>query len=107
MAKPRSRRSITRARLLSGALLAVGCADRAPPALWPEPPPPTLATPIGKPQADAGPVSVGSTAQTGTLPGDGADAQNPVTVAGGGSASPAPAAGTSDPEDGAVPIGRD
>jgi hypothetical protein len=25
----------------------LGCGDRAPPALWPEPPPPTLAAPIG------------------------------------------------------------
>ena len=28
-------------------VLATACGDRAPPALWPEPPPPTLAEPIG------------------------------------------------------------
>jgi hypothetical protein len=28
-------------------LASLGCGDRAPPALWPEPPPPTLAAPIG------------------------------------------------------------
>lgn len=26
---------------------AAGCGDRSPPALWPDPPPPTLAAPIG------------------------------------------------------------
>jgi hypothetical protein len=29
------------------ALPLFGCGDRSPPALWPEPPPPTLAHPIG------------------------------------------------------------
>jgi hypothetical protein len=27
--------------------VVVGCGDRSPPALWPDPPPPTLAAPIG------------------------------------------------------------
>ncbi len=34
--------------LVPWVLLAVdGCGDRSPPALWPEPPPPALAVPIG------------------------------------------------------------
>lgn len=40
---------MTSARVVTIALVAAltGCGDRAPPALWPEPPPPTLAEPIG------------------------------------------------------------
>lgn len=33
--------------LAIGMCLALGCGDRSPPAMWPEPPPPTLAEPIG------------------------------------------------------------
>jgi len=36
-----------RAVAVVGLLLVCACGDRAPPALWPEPPPPTLAHPIG------------------------------------------------------------
>jgi hypothetical protein len=39
---------IVRARRCAlGLVLLAGCGDRSPPALWPEPPPPTLAKPIG------------------------------------------------------------
>ena len=37
----------------------VGCGDRAPPALWPEPPPPTLAEPIGVQHGGRAPDPVG------------------------------------------------
>ncbi len=43
----------------------VGCGDRSPPALWPEPPPPALAEPIGvadpsaTPPSEPAPKSVG------------------------------------------------
>ncbi len=46
------------AAALAGAMMLaglVGCADRAPPPLWPEPPPPTLAEPIGEPVLDEEP----------------------------------------------------
>ena len=33
--------------MLGWVVLACACGDRSPPALWPEPPPPTLAVPIG------------------------------------------------------------
>lgn len=47
------------ARAVVGVLLAsvaslLGCGDRSPPALWPEPPPPTLAHPIGVDTPDPG-----------------------------------------------------
>lgn len=44
------------ARTLIAALAVAGvsaCGDRAPPPLWPEPPPPTLAEPIGEGDAEA------------------------------------------------------
>lgn len=37
-----------------GSLLLMGCADRAPPPLWPTPPPPTLAEPIGVVEPEGG-----------------------------------------------------
>ncbi|HWB80629.1 MAG TPA: hypothetical protein VG755_36955 [Nannocystaceae bacterium] len=38
---------MTRAGCSAIVMMILGCGDRSPPALWPEPPPPTLARPIG------------------------------------------------------------
>ncbi len=43
--------------LLGVLVLAGGCVDKAPPPLWPAPPPPSVATPISA-SALAGPASV-------------------------------------------------
>ena len=37
--------------LLLGPVLMAGCVDKAPPATWPEPPPPLLAEPVGGEEA--------------------------------------------------------
>ncbi|MFO0632292.1 MAG: hypothetical protein U0168_05515 [Nannocystaceae bacterium] len=44
--------------MLASVALPAGCGDRSPPALWPEPPPPTLAHPIGVDAPDAGEPAV-------------------------------------------------
>lgn len=45
---PSPKRTDVRARHCALGLFALAaCGDRSPPALWPEPPPPTLAKPIG------------------------------------------------------------
>ena len=60
----RPRRRYLRAAILL-ALLAIGCVDKAPPALWPEPPPPLLAEPI-----DAGEGGETGDAETGAVEGN-------------------------------------
>jgi hypothetical protein len=61
--RPR-RRHLRAATVL--AFVATGCVDKAPPALWPEPPPPLLAEPI-----DAGEGGeTGDAAETGAVEGN-------------------------------------
>lgn len=93
--------SATGRATLAGALGLVvwtGCADKAPEPKWPEPPPPTLAEPLGQepePAADAS-----AEAKAPTRPEQPSDATTE-----GGDANP-PAAEPNEPEDGAVRIDR-
>lgn len=61
---------------LTLAFLALACVDKAPPAAWPEPPPPTLAKPIEAPktQSEAPPEPVPSLDAAVNSPEDGATA---------------------------------
>ncbi len=52
---------------------AVSCVDKAPDALWPEPPPPTLAEPIG--QEHAAPKDPGGRG-LGVMPAEGGDTED-------------------------------
>ncbi|MBK8238480.1 MAG: hypothetical protein IPK74_23370 [Deltaproteobacteria bacterium] len=52
-------RPAARALASAACWMLAGCGDRSPPALWPEPPPPTLARPIGVEQ-DAAAVVTGA-----------------------------------------------
>ncbi len=47
--------SIVRITACAGLALSLSCVDKAPPAAWPEPPPPVLANPIEATPRDAGP----------------------------------------------------
>lgn len=84
------------ASLLATMLLVAACGDRAPPPLWPEPPPPTLAKPIGQepPAADREP---------GVSPDAGGEPAGTAEEARQGGGDP-PDAPPSDPESGAVSI---
>ena len=77
-----------------GLVVVAGCADKAPEPKWPEPPPPTLAEPLGQ----------GPDARTDAKAPEGGD-EAPESPAE-GSEGEAPAAAPNAPEDGAVPIDR-
>jgi hypothetical protein len=49
--------ALRRRSILLLPLALAGCGDRTPPPLWPEPPPPTLARPIGGPAGGHGPAT--------------------------------------------------
>lgn len=84
------------ARLLVAVLLVAACGDRAPPPLWPEPPPPTLAKPIGQ--------------KAGSPDADGAESDDDAETTAGAAGDREPgrrdasAEPPSDPESGAVAI---
>jgi hypothetical protein len=87
-------------RVLVGAtalVTAFGCTDRTPPPRWPEPPPPTLATPIGQDEPAAAPTSDAPAASAADSDGPEAGSDTPDET---GGAVPQ----RSNPEDGAVPI---
>jgi hypothetical protein len=75
---PRRRAASVAAALLG--LVASGCVDKTPPALWPSPPPPPMATPIGVPERVAAPVTAASEAQEAQSEPEEAAAEGPVSV---------------------------
>lgn len=89
-----------------GLVVVPGCADKAPEPKWPEPPPPTLAEPIGQ-EAAAG-DKPGTQPVESEEPGNpqrsATDAPGPAAGAAGDEPEPAPE--PNEPEDGAVRIDR-
>ena len=69
--------------LRGNGICVAGCGDRAPPPLWPDPPPPTLAEPIGSPGAKAKAPREAQTPAPREPATDGASASNPAKPTGG------------------------